>query len=311
MKKIMTPSDKSGGRFAALLCPLREGQAKAGDLLANHHRKNGIMKTTNNRQYIICGLCLLLVATCFWGCKPERIETGKPVDVDGNIYDTVRIGSQTWMCQDLKVKHFPNGIALQEFQIGLKEPAFLEYNGKMLYNALAAQYGGVSANGHIQGICPDGWHLPSRDEWQQLTDYITEHPALWESSGTVSRALASQQWSSSSEAAQFNQTGFSALPTGYLISYARHTELPNYEEQIEQRWTQRGNAYYWSTDHNDYYPISVTPNESPWTMPQVGWFGDDSLEVQSYVLLLNISQEKPEISSLPDIHYCAVRCVKD
>ena len=37
MKKIMTPSDKNGGRFAALLCPLREGQAKAGDLLANHH----------------------------------------------------------------------------------------------------------------------------------------------------------------------------------------------------------------------------------------------------------------------------------
>ena len=44
------------------------------------------MKTMNNRQFLICGLCLLLVATCFWGCKPERIETGKPMDVDGNVY---------------------------------------------------------------------------------------------------------------------------------------------------------------------------------------------------------------------------------
>lgn len=181
----------------------------------------------------------------------------------------------------------------------------------MLYNALAAQYVGVSAYGHVQGICPDGWHLPTRDEWQQLTDYITEHPELWESSGTVSRALASQQWSLSPEAAQFNQTGFSALPTGYVISYVRHTELSSYEEQVEQRWTQRGNAYYWSTDRNDYYLRPYIPIESPWAIPQWDWYGSDSTQVQSYVLLLNTNQEAPEISSLPDIHYCAIRCVKN
>lgn len=181
----------------------------------------------------------------------------------------------------------------------------------MLYNSLAAQYGSVSAYGHVQGICPDGWHLPTRDEWQQLTDYITEHPELWESSGTVSRALASQQWSSSPEAAQFNQTGFSALSTGYVISYARHTELSSYEEQVEQRWTQRGNAYYWSTDHNDYYLRPYIPIESPWAIPQWDRYGSDSTQVQSYVLLLNTNQETPEISSLPDIHYCAIRCVKN
>lgn len=256
---------------------------------------------------------ILAVAALFFACKPEVIELGKPVDTDGNVYDTVHIGTQTWMSQDLRVKHSPNGFALQEFYIEFKEPAYIAYGGKMLYNAMAAQFGGISENGHVRGLCPEGWHLPSRDEWQQLTDYVAGHPALWEPSGTVSRALASQQWNSSAESATFNQTGFSALPTGYLISYARHTEQLSYVEQVEQRWVQRGNAYYWSSDHNDSYPIPVTPNGDsiPWTLPQWDWIGNDSVEVQSYIFLLDINQENPRISSLPDIHYCAIRCVKD
>lgn len=260
-------------------------------------------------------LATIVVAALLCACThetPEPEEPQKLTDVDGNVYDTVRIGNQIWMSQDLRVKHFPNGVALQKFEIKLNEPAYSDYKEKILYNALAAQYGGISENGHVQGICPDGWHLPSRDEWQQLADYVADHPALWDSSGSVSNAMESQQWPLSGETSQFNKTGFSALPTGYVISYARHTELPNYEEQMERRWLHRENAYYWSSDHNDSYPIPVTPGGgSPWSIPQWGWLGCDSTEVQSYVLLLSINQESPEISSLPDIHYCAIRCVKD
>ena len=183
--------------------------------------------------------------------------------------------------------------------------AMRQCGGKVLYNAIAAQYGAGSGNGHVQGICPKGWHLPSHVEWQQLIDYVSAHPGLWEASGTVSRSLTSQHWPSSEETSAFNQSGFSSLPTGYFISYGRHIEIP------ELRWTKQENAYYWSSDHNDSFPFTVTPNDSPWTTPQWEWFGSDSLEVQSYVLLLNPEQGSPEISSLPDIHYCAIRCVKD
>lgn len=247
-----------------------------------------------------------VIATLFCACKPEIIELGKPVDVDGNTYDTVCIGTQTWMSQDLRVTHLPNGIALQGFDIRQTEPAYIEYGGKMLYNAMAAQYGAGSESELVQGICPNGWHLPSHAEWQQLIDHVTAHPEFWESSGSVSCALSSQQWSSSSEAANFNKTGFSALPTGYFISYGRHTEV------FEQRWTQQGNAYYWSSDHNDDFPITITDTiQTPWIQPNWGWFGSDSMEVQSYVLLLTPDQDSPKISSLPDIHYCAIRCVKN
>ena len=270
-------------------------------MLFLQNQKSDIMKKVNISLFF----AIMVVAALLCACTHEIEEPKKLTDVDGNTYDTVRIGTQTWMSQDLKVKHFPNGAALRTFEPKLREPAYTDYSGKILYNALAAQYGELSGNGHVQGICPDGWHLPSRDEWLQLADYVAEHPSLWESSGSVSHAMASQQWSSSADAAQFNETGFSALPTGYFISFARHIEV------TEHRWVQRGSAYYWSSDHNEYYPRPVTPDESPWAIPQWGWFGEDSLEVQSYVLLLNTNQESPEISSLPDVHYCAVRCVKN
>lgn len=262
------------------------------------------MKMTNNRQHIICGLCLLLVATCFWGCRPERIETGKPVDVDGNVYDTVRIGNQTWMAQDLLVTHLPDKTPLRRFGIRQSAPAFTTYGNKMLYNSFAAQYGANSGGAYIQGICPDGWHLPSSDEYQQLIEYVATHSERWDLSGSVSRAMASQQWGGASSSASFNQTGFSALPTGYVHSYDSHSDIG------DNRWTERGNAYYWCADHNDYYPRPNSNPDYPGT-PNWGVYGTDSLEIQSFVLLLDINREEPEISSLPDIHYCAVRCVKD
>ena len=256
---------------------------------------------------ILFFLGVSIVVVLFSSCKPQPIQPdGILKDVDGNKYNTVKIGNQVWMSQDLQVKHLPNGIALQGFEIRQSEPAFIEYGGKMLYNAMAAQYGADSGDVRVQGLCPNGWHLPSHAEWQQLINYVNAHPELWDTSGTVSRALASQQWSSSAEAANFNQTGFSALSTGYFISYGRHTEV------FDQRWAQNGNAYFWCADHNGDFPVTITDTaQSPWTFPSWGWFGSDSLEVQSYVLLLNPNQDSPEISSLPDIHYCAIRCVKD
>lgn len=261
---------------------------------------------------------ILAVAALFFACRPEVIEVielSKPEDVDGNVYDTVRVGTQTWISQDLKVKHSPNGYALQEFRPGLEEPSYLTYGGKTLYNAMAAQYGASSGNGHVRGLCPEGWHLPSRDEWQVLSDYVTTHPELWSTSGTVSRALASQQWPSAENPTALNQTGFSAMPTGYLISYPRHTEILDYEENINRRWVERGSTYYWSATHNEHYPLTPpAPNDSiviPGTPEWGDWIGNDSFQVHSYIFLLNINQENPRISSLPDIHYCAIRCMKD
>jgi len=248
----------------------------------------------------------LVFATLFASCKHDPIELSTVLkDVDGNVYDTVRIGNQTWMSQDLKVLHLPNGLALQTFKIRQDEPAFTTYGGKTLYNSFAAQYGASTSSNHVQGICPDGWHLPSSAEWQELMDYVSDHPESWNVSGSVTHALANKEWGYETHAND-NQTGFSAEPTGYVHSYDSHTNIG------DLRWVERENAYYWSADHNEYYPRPYNPPApTPWVIPQWGLYGTDSLEVQSFVFKLDLNQEQPEITSLPDIHYCAVRCVKD
>lgn len=252
---------------------------------------------------LFCGI--LVLATLLVTCNHERIEPATPVDTDGNLYDTVRIGNQTWMKQDLKVLHLPNGMELQTFDIRLKEPAYTIYGNKVLYNSMAAQFGADSTSSRVRGICPKGWHLPSSTEWRQLTDYVSNHPELWDIAGTVSHALADQNWGKTTRVND-NQTGFSALPTGYVFSYDSHSNIG------DARWSEREKAYYWCSDHNDYYPRPYNaPPPLPWTLPQWGVYGADSLEVQSFVCLMDINQEKPVISSLPDIHYCAIRCVKD
>lgn len=87
--------------------------------MKKHQYKNrGNMKKENGKLF----LAIKVVAALFCACQPEIPEIVEPevfTDVDDNIYDTVRIGAQTWMSQDLRVKHFPDGSALREFEIKL------------------------------------------------------------------------------------------------------------------------------------------------------------------------------------------------
>ena len=95
------------------------------------------------------------------------------VDIDGNIYHAVIIGSQIWMVENLKVTRYRNGDALPEILddnlwTTYEEGAFCDYannpdTGKVyghLYN-----YPTIT---DPRNICPEGWHLPSNSEWSQL-----------------------------------------------------------------------------------------------------------------------------------------------
>ena len=155
-------------------------------------------------------------------------------DIDGNKYDAVRIGEQVWMAQNLRTTRFANGTSVSEGD-DMSSDAPLWYkpsnsnvlNG-YLYNWQAAMNGSASSQANpsgVQGICPDGWHLPSVAEWQQLTDYLASH-SEYVCSGTgenVAKSLAwNKGWSSCGDECAIgnhqednNSTGFSAIPVGY------------------------------------------------------------------------------------------------
>lgn len=95
-------------------------------------------------------------------------------DVDGNKYPTVSIGDLCWTAENLRTLHDPQQ---PDEKI---EGAYC--NGLNCTNALGAHYtwtaavqGAESASGEeeTQGVCPCEWHLPTREEWENLNRYLS------------------------------------------------------------------------------------------------------------------------------------------
>ena len=165
----------------------------------------------------------------------DGIMPAAVTDIDGNTYDAVRLGEQVWMAENLRVTRLPNGTPIGPDTTSAVcgnrfcpdgDSANIETFG-YLYDWSAAigghpNYGNPMAR--LQGICPDGWHLPSDAEWTQLTDYLStcRNYVSGYNTENIAKALAStEQWSVSNEdyavgnnPAQNNATGFGALPAG-------------------------------------------------------------------------------------------------
>lgn len=98
-------------------------------------------------------------------------------DIDGNVYDAVDINGQIWMNSNLKVTRYADGTALDYHHLPSSpnndDANIAEYG--LLYDWHVASRGQSSNNfpSGIQGICPDGWHLPSTTEWDVMRDYLS------------------------------------------------------------------------------------------------------------------------------------------
>ena len=127
----------------------------------------------------------IIVVFVLISCLTSFSQDGKPglsiTDVDGNIYKTVIIGTQTWMAENLKTSRYNDGnfipnikdsIAWSELSTGAwcyhnnNEKNNVKY-GK-LYNWYAVN---PTTNGN-KNVCPNGWHVPSAGEWTVLSEYL-------------------------------------------------------------------------------------------------------------------------------------------
>jgi len=153
-------------------------------------------------------------------------------DIDGNIYNTVKIGNQIWMAEDLKVTHYPNGDAIPLITDNTTWGNLADDNTSDAYSyydnssANATTYGALYTyaaaigdnwardNTANQGVCPDGWHLPTDAEWTTLTDYLGGTSVA----GGKMKEIGTTHWNSPNSGAD-NSSGFSALPSGYRNDY--------------------------------------------------------------------------------------------
>ena len=127
-------------------------------------------------------LFLLLPLILFLACNSDEEElpdeSNTVVDIDGNTYDVVTIGTQTWMAENLKTTKFGDGteIPLITGTEVPKTPAYFWYddipsNGDT-YGALYNWYVLDTRVNGGKNVCPTGWHVPSDTEWTVLTDFL-------------------------------------------------------------------------------------------------------------------------------------------
>lgn len=180
-------------------------------------------------------------------------------DYEGNIYNTVHIGSQCWMRENLRSTKFADGtpIPAGNDTTSLTDPYYYDNSDSdiplarrgYLYNWPAAMHGAVSSSATpsgVQGICPTGWHLPSDAEYTQLTDYVSsvsDYQCGGNSSKIAKALAATYGWNTSTNNCAVgntpsanNATGFSAVPTGYF--HGSFSYVGNY-------------AFFWTATENE------------------------------------------------------------
>jgi uncharacterized protein (TIGR02145 family) len=146
-----------------------------------------------------------------------KTYTGEISDADGNIYNTMSIGTQTWMVENLKTTKYLNGDL-----IGTTSSPSMDITSESTPKfqwAYAGDPTNVDAYGRLytwyaimdaRKVCPAGWHVPSDPEWKVMIDFLGGEG----SAGGKLKEIGLTYWQSPNAEAT-NETGFGALPGGY------------------------------------------------------------------------------------------------
>ncbi len=207
-----------------------------------------------------------------------EFSTADLCDVDGNTYKSIAIGSQVWMQENLKTRHYRNGDSIP---YGLSnntwefwyQGACSEYNNDPAYGKVYGLVYNGYATADPRELCPAGWHLPDEKEWLVLINYLG---GVGKAGGKMksrgSRDKGDGLWLPPNVAAT-NNSGFSALPAGH--------------RNPDGTYHQDGKTAYW-------WARSDTP----------GLDSDTCIDLTYYAEYSNLGKEKLE-------NGFSIRCLKD
>jgi uncharacterized protein (TIGR02145 family) len=178
-------------------------------------------------------------------------------DIEGNLYNTVTIGSQVWTVENLKSATFANGDPIPTtadlstdisaetspiYQWPDHDPALID---------ISATYGRVYtwyAASDSRNVCPTGWHVPTNAELEALKTYLGGEALA----GGLLKEAGTTHWTTPNTGAT-NSTGFTMLPGGdrlpaggaptfvstYIIGYLWSSEVDNFNPSLS--WGQTMN----------------------------------------------------------------------
>ena len=171
-------------------------------------------------------------------------------DIDGNEYSTVRIGKQIWIGENLRTTRYSDGTPIplvenETYWANLTDldKAYCYYDNVpnddnrygLLYTWAAATngegYSSTNPSG-IQGVSPEGWHIPSYSEWDQLREYLGGADIA----GGKMKEAGTDNWHSPNTEAT-NESAFTVLPAGYRSKTGTFMFIGDY-------------SHFWSTTEN-------------------------------------------------------------
>jgi uncharacterized protein (TIGR02145 family) len=184
------------------------------------------------------------------------------IDADGNVYNVVVIGTQTWMRENLKTTKYNDQTAIplvtgSSAWTNMTTPAYCWFNNSSDYKD---PYGALY-NWYTVGtgkLCPTGWHVPTMDEFNVLFTYL----GGTETAAYKLKEAGTDHWNAPNTGAT-NSSGFTALAAG-----ARETTGSFYYLGV--------NVAYWASD-----VVSSSSADYWWLAPNVGKVNTNSYSVKA------------------------------
>ena len=174
---------------------------------------------------------------------------------DGQSYDVVKIGDLTWMAENLNFE-----------TAGSFCPEGDSRNCKRL--------GRLYSWAEARSVCPDGWHLPTKADFEALVAATSENAAQSSSQPRAGAALKARDgWFKKGNGS--DALGFRALPVGYRVADGKFDGIGGY-------------AYFWSATEDA-----------------------ENRESNAFYLFLSFSSDAASINAFAKEDYRSVRCVSD
>ncbi len=206
--------------------------AKTTDVTTSGSFTSSLIGLISDTTYYVRAYATNSVGTAYGNEVSFRTLTNSITDIDGNVYHSVTIGTQTWMVENLKTTKYNDGTSIPNVADGktwasLTTPGYCFYSNdvanKTHYGAL---YNWFTIN--TGKLAPTGWHVPTDAEWTTLENYLIANGFNYDGTTTenkIAKSLAaSTGWNTSSiigaignDLTKNNSSGFSALPGGYRV----------------------------------------------------------------------------------------------
>jgi uncharacterized protein (TIGR02145 family) len=193
---------------------------------------------------IIRLVCFFLLLSLAFSCKKDPFDTNSGTFTDkrdGHQYKWVKIGEQIWMAENLAYVPY---VCAPDSQCGIW---VYDYNGTGSFYENYSTYGCLYDWESAMKVCPEGWRLPSDEDWMELERFLRMDIKELDRTGIIRgenvnaggklKEIDKKHWNEPNRGAT-NEVGFTALPGGYRSTNGKYGFL-------------KYNAYFWTSSSKD------------------------------------------------------------